>query len=74
MAVSSVKVGPDKVMCHLMFRVLSFTVLQLLRLVTQQRSADAHLSSLARQPAICYQLARGDRKPATCRRTLGELG
>ena len=26
--------GPDKVMCHLMFGVLSFTVLQLLRLVT----------------------------------------
>ena len=26
--------GPDKVMCHLMFGVLSFTVLQLVRLVT----------------------------------------
>jgi hypothetical protein len=26
--------GPDKVMCHLMFGVLSFTVLQLIRLVT----------------------------------------
>lgn len=26
--------GPDKVMCHLMFGVLSFTVLQLLRLIT----------------------------------------
>ena len=26
--------GPEKVMCHLMFGVLSFTVLQLLRLVT----------------------------------------
>ena len=26
--------GPDKVMCHLMFEVLSFTVLQLARLVT----------------------------------------
>jgi hypothetical protein len=26
--------GPDKVMCHLMFGLLSFTVLQLLRLVT----------------------------------------
>ena len=26
--------GPDKVMCHLMFGILSFTVLQLVRLVT----------------------------------------
>jgi hypothetical protein len=26
--------GPDKVMCHLMFGILSFTVLQLFRLVT----------------------------------------
>jgi Transposase DDE domain/Transposase domain (DUF772) len=26
--------GPDKVMCHLMFGILSFTVLQLMRLVT----------------------------------------
>jgi hypothetical protein len=26
--------GPDKVMCHLMFGVLSFTVLQLVRLAT----------------------------------------
>ena len=26
--------GPDKVMCHLMFGVLSFTALQLIRLVT----------------------------------------
>ena len=26
--------GPEKVMCHLMFGILSFTVLQLLRLVT----------------------------------------
>ena len=26
--------GPDKVMCHLMFGILSFTVLQLLRLIT----------------------------------------
>ena len=25
---------PDKVMCHLMFGILSFTVLQLVRLVT----------------------------------------
>ena len=26
--------GPDKVMCHLMFGILSFTVLQLVRLIT----------------------------------------
>ena len=26
--------GPEKVMCHLMFGILSFTVLQLVRLVT----------------------------------------
>jgi hypothetical protein len=26
--------GPEKVMCHLIFGILSFTVLQLMRLVT----------------------------------------
>ncbi len=58
--------GGAKVMCHLMFGVLSFTALQLLRLVTQRPFATGR-----RTPCRCLQrrgrhrLVQTGQKPAT---------